>query len=251
MKFLRPVGTQGEGRLCERSRAPDHGATSSSVSGAAAEQPIVDARVCAVHQLGAVIVGLMLLVFGVLGFVRGVPFLSAVGQPILGLSSNGLLAGLSVVVAAILVGAALRGPRVASTVMIVLGVLFLLSGLVNLALLRTSFNILAFKMSNVIFSIVVGLFLLVLGAYGRISGNLPADSPYAHPHPQPYDPPDLPTTPEEVAAEAAMREAEIAVVEHHATEHQRRRVQAMAQVHRRDDRRRVWMDFDRPRRDAG
>jgi hypothetical protein len=35
-------------------------------------------------------------------------------------------------------------------------------------------------MSNVAFSVVVGLLLLVLGAYGRITGNLPADDPYAH-----------------------------------------------------------------------
>ncbi|WP_232806751.1 DUF4383 domain-containing protein [Geodermatophilus chilensis] len=194
------------------------------------------------------IVGLMLLVFGVLGFVRGVPFLSTVGRPILGLSSNGLLAGLSMVVAAVLVGAALRSPRLASTVMIVLGVLFLLSGLVNLALLRTSFNILAFRMSNVIFSIVVGLLLLVLGAYGRISGNLPPDSPYAHPHPEVHEPPDLPTTPEELAAEAGMREAEIAVAQHHATDDQRRRVQAMARARSREDRRRIWMEFDQGQR---
>ena len=47
------------------------------------------------------------------------------------------------------------------------------------------------------------------------------------------------------AAEAAMRLAEIAVVEHRATEEQRRRVQAMAQVHTRAGRRSVWMDLDR------
>ncbi len=248
MKVLSRVRTHSAGQLCEPSPAPDHGAASDSVSGPAADQPIVAERVCAVHRLGAVIVGLMLLVFGVLGFVRGVPFLSTVGRPILGLSSNGLLAGLSVVVAAVLVGAALRSPRLASTVMIVLGVLFLLSGLVNLALLRTSFNILAFRMSNVIFSVVVGLLLLVLGAYGRISGNLPPDSPYAHPHPEVHEPPDLPTTPEELAAEAGMREAEIAVAQHHATDDQRRRVQAMARAHSREDRRRIWIQFDEVQR---
>jgi hypothetical protein len=41
-------------------------------------------------------------------------------------------------------------------VMIVLGGLFLLSALVNLALLRTFFNLLAFRMSNVVFSIGAG-----------------------------------------------------------------------------------------------
>jgi hypothetical protein len=59
---------------------------------------------------------------------------------------------------------------------------FLVSELPHLALLRTAFNVLAFRMSNVAFSVVVGL-LLVLGAYGRTIGNLPADSPYARPRP--------------------------------------------------------------------
>jgi hypothetical protein len=128
--------------------------------------------------------------------------------------------------------------------MIVLGALFLVSAVINLALLRTSFNVLAFRMSNVVFSDVAGLLLLVLGAYGRLTGNLPATSPYAHRHAFADEPPELPSTPEEFAAEAAMREAEIAVVQHTATPEQYRRVQAMTQVHTRLDRRRMWMDFE-------
>jgi Domain of unknown function (DUF4383) len=223
-------------------RAERAAATAPDVPG---EQPLVDQRVYAVQRAGAVLVALVLAVFGLLGFTTGVPMLTTHGAQVLGLSSNGLLSVLSLVVAAVLVTAALRGPRVASTVMLVLGVLFLLSALGNMAVLRTGLNLLAFRMSNVLFSVVVGLLLLVLGAYGRISGNLPTDSPYAHPHEDGYEPPDGCTTPEEVAAEAAMRRAEIAVVEHHATEDQRRRVQAMAAVHTRPERRRVWLDFDR------
>jgi uncharacterized protein DUF4383 len=204
----------------------------------------VDPRVFAVQRIGAVAVGAVLLVFGLLGATTGVPLLATHGERVLGLSSNGALSVLSVVVAFVLFGAAFRGPRVASTVMIVLGVLFLLSALGNMAVLRTGLNFLAFEMSNVIFSIVVGLFLLVLGCYGRVSGHLPDDSPYAHPHPSALEPSDLPTTPEEVAAEAAMRRAEIAVCEHRATEDERRRVAAMAQVHTRADRRRTWLEFD-------
>ncbi len=134
--------------------------------------------------------------------------------------------------------------------MIVVGALFLLSALANLAVLRTSFNILAFEFPNVVFSVVAGLLLLVLGAYGRISGNLPSDSPYARPGTDdgPELTSDLPATPAEVAAERAMRDAEVAVVQHVATMDQRRRVAAMAQVHSRADRRRVWMSFDEARR---
>jgi hypothetical protein len=180
----------------------------------------------------------------VLGAAGGVPFLSTEGGRYLGMSSNGLLSALSLVVAAVLLGAALLGPRVASTVMIVLGGLFVLSALANLALLHTAFNLLAFRMSNVVFSIAVGLLLLLLGSYGRITGNLPPDSPYAHPRPPVVEPPELPAGPEDVAAEAAMREAEIAVVQRCASDDERRRVQAMSRVHTRDERRRMWREYD-------
>ncbi len=208
--------------------------------------PVPGARVLAVHRLGAIAVGLVIAVFGLLGFAGGLAFFATDGQPVLGMSSNGLLSTISVVTAAVLFVAAARSPRTSSTVMIVVGSLFLLSALVNLAALRTSFNLLAFEFSNVVFSVVAGLVLLLLGAYGRVSGNLPADSPYARPGTGAPDEvvDERPSTPEEVAAERAMRDAEVAVVQRTATPVQRRRVDSMAGVHSRTDRRRVWMSFD-------
>ncbi|MGY1600767.1 DUF4383 domain-containing protein [Geodermatophilus sp. SYSU D00815] len=203
-------------------------------------------RVLAVHRVGAVVVAAVLLVFGLLGFADGLAYFSTEGERVLGLSSNGLLSTVSVVTAAVLVGAAVRGPRVASTVMMVVGALFLVSALANLAVLETGWNLLAFRLSNVFFSIGAGLVLLLLGAYGRVSGNLPADSPYARPHPPEgaWTADDQPSTPAEFAAERAMRAAEIAVVQHVATADQRRRVAAMARVRGRAERRTVWMSFD-------
>ena len=198
-----------------------------------------------VHRLGALSVAAVILVFGILGFVGGLAFFSTSGERILGMSTNGLLSTISVVTAAVLVVAALRGPRVASTVMLTVGALFLVSALGNLALLRTSYNVLAFQMSNVVFSTVAGLVLLLTGAYGRLSGNLPADSPYARAAAAPEPPEEFPSTPAEFAAEKAMRDAELAVVNHVATADQHRRVAAMARVHTRGDRRRVWMELDR------
>jgi hypothetical protein len=209
-----------------------------------------DPRVFAVQRIGALAVAAVILVFGVLGFAGGLDFFSTDGEPILGLSSNGLLSTVSVLTAGVLVLAALRSPRTASTLMIVVGILFLLSGLLSLAVLRTEANLLAFQIENVVFAEVTGLVLLLLGAYGRVSGNLPADSPYARPRADDeadgeVDSPDgVPSTPAEFAAERAMREAEIAVVNHTPSADQRRRVEAMAQVHTRTDRRRVWMSFD-------
>jgi len=150
-----------------------------------------------------------------------------------------------VVVALVLLAAATRSPRAASTVMIVLGPLFLLSAFVNSMVLGTRLNWLAFSISNVIFSVVVGVLMLLLGAYGRVGSRLPPDSPYVHRSADEADYVDeRPRTAEEVAAEDAMREAEIAVVQHAATPAQYRRVQAMAQAHTRADRRRVWMELD-------
>lgn len=204
-----------------------------------------DPRVFTVQRIGALAVAAVILVFGLLGFAGGLDFFSTDGEPILGLSSNGLLSTVSVLTAGVLVLAALRSPRTASTLMITVGILFLLSGLLSLAVLRTEANLLAFEIENVIFAEVTGLVLLLLGAYGRVSGNLPADSPYARPSTADDDGTDgVPSTPAEFAAERAMREAEIAVVNHTATPDQRRRVEAMARVHSRGDRRRVWMELD-------
>ncbi len=203
-------------------------------------------RVPAVHKLGALAVAAVIGVFGVLGFAGGLDFFSTEGEPILGLSSNGLLSTISILTAAVLVFAAFRSARTASTIMMVIGVLFLVSAFANLAVLRTGLNFLAFEMANVIFSILAGLVLLTLGAYGRVSGHLPADSPYATAAADDEDEPEsFPSTPQEFAVEAAMREAEVAVVEHRATADQRRRVEAMARVTTRQDRRRVWTEFDR------
>jgi hypothetical protein len=225
---------------------PHRHSTSASGKDAAPDDagPSYDPRVFAVQRVGAVAVALVILVFGLLGFAGGLGFFSTEGQPVLGMSSNGLLSTVSVLTAVVLLAAALRGPRIASTVMIVVGSLFLLSALVNLAVLRTNFNLLAFEMSNVAFSVAAGLVLLLLGAYGRLTGNLPADSPYAHPATDVEPPEVYPSTPAEFAAERAMRDAEIAVVNHVATTDQRRRVAAMARVRTRADRRRVWMEFD-------
>jgi hypothetical protein len=200
-----------------------------------------------VHRLGAAAVALVILGFGIVGFAGGLAYFSTRGEPVLGLSSNGLLSTISVVTAGVLLAAALRGPRTASTVMMVIGVLFLVAALANLAVLDSGLNVLAFRFSNVVFSVAAGLILLILGAYGRVSGNLPPDSPYARAADGPPFPDtdgQAPRSPAEVAAERAMRAAELAVVQHVATAEQRRRVAAMAAVRTRAERRRVWMAFD-------
>jgi hypothetical protein len=237
-------------RTADRTRT----ATTSTDAPGTGRAPEDAHRVYRVQRIGAFAVAGVIAVFGVLGLLNGLDFFSTAGERILGLSSNGLLSVISLVTAAVLVFSAFRSARTASTVMIVIGVLFLVSALANLAVLNTEWNILAFGLSNVGFSVVAGLVLLMVGAYGRVSGNLPADSPYARQSDgdavSTVTADEFPSTPAEFAAERAMRDAEVAVVQHVASFEQRRRVAAMAQVQTRKERREVWMSFDRAHRDA-
>lgn len=135
-------------------------------------------RLNLVHRAGAALIALVIIAFGVVGLVGGLGFFETEGTPVAGLNSNGLLSVVSLVTGAVLIIAAARGGRTASSVTAVIGGLFVLSGLVNLALLETSFNILAFEIPNVFFSLVVGVLLLTLGLYGRVSGGLSVSNPY-------------------------------------------------------------------------
>ncbi|MDQ3903991.1 MAG: DUF4383 domain-containing protein [Actinomycetota bacterium] len=179
-------------------------------------------RLDLVHRIGAAVLGGGLCVFGVLGVADRLEFLAVRGKVVLGLATNGLLATISLIVGGILIGAALRGGRSSSTITVVVGALFLLSGLLNLAVLDTPWNLLAFRLSNVIFSFVAGMMLLFLGAYGRFSGGLSADNPYYQQRHR-NDPPPTPEPTSDQHSdinEAELAAAELAVAEGHATPEQ-------------------------------
>lgn len=208
-----------------------------------------DGRVLKVHRIGAVLVAVVIAVFGLLGFAGGLDFFSTRGESVAGLSSNGLLSMISLITAGVLIAAAAVGGRRASTTMIIVGLAFLVSAFANLIVLDSERNILAFELPNVFFSIGAGLVLLLLGTYGRVSGGLPADNPYyldAHPdapaHPQRIAPD--PASPAEIVADKAMAEAERIAAAGAATPEQQRRITAMSQVRTHEDRRRVWMSHD-------
>ncbi|WP_218617993.1 DUF4383 domain-containing protein [Cryptosporangium aurantiacum] len=131
-----------------------------------------------VYRYGGGFMGLVLLTFGILGFANQLEFFSTEGKEVAGLSSNGALALISVVVGLCLLGCAAVGGNTASWANSAFGWAFILSGLVNMTIMRTELNFLAFRMSNVIFSFVVGVALITFGMYGRVSGTLPPDNPY-------------------------------------------------------------------------
>lgn len=192
-----------------------------------------------VHRVGAATLGVGLWVFGILGFVNRLEFLTVRGEEVLGLSSNGMLSTISLVVGAVLILAALRGGRISSTVTAVIGVLFLLSGLINLAVLDTEYNLLAFRIPNVIFSFIAGMLLLFLGAYGRFSGGLSADNPYYQSRHR-DDPHAAVDDATQDSDEDRWVAAEVAVAEGHATPEQERLVHEDAQRRAAEARRRAW-----------
>jgi hypothetical protein len=138
----------------------------------------VDHRLNTVYRIGAGLIGAFLVVFGVLGLINHIGFLSTGGATVAGLNTNGTLSVLSIVVGAILLVGMVLGGNVASTLNMVFGVLFLLNGFLFLGLLDTTSNFLAFKIQNVFFSFVVGLLLMTFGMYGRVGSTLPHDNPY-------------------------------------------------------------------------
>jgi hypothetical protein len=217
-----------------------------------------DHRVLWVHRAGALVVAAIIAMFGVLGLVGGLAFFDTEGAPILGLSTNGALSTISLVTAAVLVAAAIRGGRLSSTVMVVIGTLFLLSAFVNLALIGTEYNLLAFRLPNVFFSIGAGLVLLFTGAYGRFSAKLPPDNPYklerrpgdAEDHGDAAEAPEdahrqpRPSSAAEAAADLAMARAARAYAQGAADDGQRRRLEAMDAARTHEERRAIWMGHD-------
>ena len=207
-------------------------------------------RLDLVHRAGAVVFGLGLAAFGVLGLVNRLEPFSTAGQPVLGLSSNGLLSAVSLVVALVLLAAAVRGGRTASTVLTAVGAAFLLSGVVNVLLLEGPYNLLAFRMSNVVFSLVSGGLLLVMGAWGRFTGRLPDDNPYTRgpgaaagggtPDPVRLD------TPGDARAATELAAAERADAQHSATPEQRAGLRAARTTRTTEERVRAWRDAHGP-----
>ncbi|MFD7259734.1 DUF4383 domain-containing protein [Streptomyces sp. NPDC059874] len=137
-----------------------------------------DHKLSKIYRVGAGLTGLLLVAFGILGLVDRIGFFDTGGDTVLALNTNGALSVLSICIGGLLFVGMVIGGTFASTLNIVLGVAFILSGFVNLALLDTGFNFLAFHIQNVLFSFVVGVMLMWFGMYGRVGSALPHDNPY-------------------------------------------------------------------------
>ncbi|MGW1538307.1 DUF4383 domain-containing protein [Streptomyces aureus] len=138
----------------------------------------LDHHLAAVYRWGSAFCGVVLLVFGALGFADELSPFDTDGDSIAGMSTNGALSLISVVVGLVLIAGAVVGGNVASTLNMAVGTLFLLSGFVHIFILDRPANVLGFGMTNVVFSFVMGLVILTFGMYGRVSSKLSHDNPY-------------------------------------------------------------------------
>ncbi|MFF7973468.1 DUF4383 domain-containing protein [Streptomyces sp. NPDC007905] len=138
----------------------------------------VDHRLNMVYRIGAGLIGLFLVIFGIFGVIDHIGFFDTGGDTVVGLNTNGTLSVLSICVGLLLFVGMVIGGNFASTLNMVLGVLFILNGFLMLGLLDTPNNFLAFKIQNVLFSFVVGIALMTFGMYGRVGSSLPYDNPY-------------------------------------------------------------------------
>ncbi|MER5826546.1 DUF4383 domain-containing protein [Streptomyces mirabilis] len=138
----------------------------------------VDHRLNTFYRIGAGLMGLFLIAFGILGLTNKVGFFTTHGDTVMGLNTNGSLSVLSICVGLLLFVGMVIGGNFASTLNMVFGVLFILDGFLNLALLDGRYNFLAFRIQNVLFSFVVGVLLMFFGMYGRVGSALPHDNPY-------------------------------------------------------------------------
>src|SRR6185295_18441750 len=104
---------------------------------------------------------------GLAGLAARPEVYSTEGPVVFGMTTNGLLAFASLAVGIVLLFAAVLGGRVVAWAAIAAGAGFFLSGVVNVFLLGTSLNVMAFTMPNVVFSWVVGAVLVALGVIDR------------------------------------------------------------------------------------
>jgi Domain of unknown function (DUF4383) len=192
------------------------------------------------HRIGAAVVGGFVFVFGLAGLSARPDVFGTEGPVVFGMTTNGLLAFLSLAVGFMLLFAAVFGGPVAAWGAIAAGAGFILSGVVNVFLLGTPLNVMAFTMPNVIFSWVVGAVLVALGMIGRrqhaaddslYGSHLEDEGAAAQVHTDPV-------------AAAELAEAERARALHYATEEQAERLHDADRYRSPADRIHAWEESD-------
>jgi Domain of unknown function (DUF4383) len=135
----------------------------------------------------SVLTGLFILVFGIIGAVNtnGDPvFEQDKIERVFGLRTNFAFSVLSIAAGAVLVLATVIGRNLDKWVYLLGGIVFMVVGLGELALMGTDLNYFAFAMTNVIVSMVIGSILFTAGLYGKsgTSEEAHAEESFRHEH---------------------------------------------------------------------
>ena len=109
------------------------------------------------------------LLFGIVGVTRthGRDLFTQIPTWALGLRTNLAFAILSILIGGIVVMTTLVGRNIDRNLNLVLGPGFIAMGVVMMAIMRSSFNVLNFGMSTCIVSFIIGLTLMAGGLYGE------------------------------------------------------------------------------------
>jgi Domain of unknown function (DUF4383) len=130
----------------------------------------INHRLQSFYRFLAALGGVYVLVFGIIGLTRtgGNPlFDQHADASVFGLRSNLAFAIISIIVGVVVLGAALLGGNIAYFVNLVGGIVFLVAGMLMLALLETNANFLNFQVATCIVSFVIGTVLFTAGLYCR------------------------------------------------------------------------------------
>jgi hypothetical protein len=130
------------------------------------------------YRFFAVLAGLYLLIFGVLGLAStwGDPFFHRGSDWVLGLRTNPSAAWLATAAGAILLAAILLGGNVYHYVTLFLGWGLCGYALLVMAFLQTDANVTNASMANVIVLLLLGLVLLTAGLYGKVGSARDAEN---------------------------------------------------------------------------
>ncbi|HLU44097.1 MAG TPA: DUF4383 domain-containing protein [Natronosporangium sp.] len=114
-------------------------------------------------------IGLFILTFGVLGLITswGSSFFDRGEHHAFWLQTNPAFSLLSIVTGLAMIGAAIYGRNADHYLALVGGAIFLLAGVIMMAVLHTEANLLNFSLANCTTSMVIGLLLTLIGLYTK------------------------------------------------------------------------------------
>lgn len=116
------------------------------------------------------LIGLFVLIFGVVGYFQtngDALFDQDTVERVFGLRTNLAFSLLSIVAGVVLLVATAIGHNVDKWVYLLGSIVFLAVGMAALAVMRSDLNYLAFSMSDVIVSFLIGMVLFAAGMYGK------------------------------------------------------------------------------------